>query len=47
MNITGVDFAYISTTNIDRAVDSYGNVLGLEESARYGQMPCVGSRPAR
>lgn len=41
MNITGVDFAFIPTTDIDRAVDFYGNVLGLEESARYGQMPGV------
>jgi catechol 2,3-dioxygenase-like lactoylglutathione lyase family enzyme len=41
MNITGVDFAYIPTTDIDRAVDFYGNVLGLPESARYGQMPGV------
>ena len=41
MNVTGVDFAYIPTTDIDRAVDFYGNVLGLEESARYGQMPGV------
>jgi predicted enzyme related to lactoylglutathione lyase len=41
MNITGVDFAYVPTTDIDRAVDFYGNVLGLEESARYGQMPGV------
>jgi predicted enzyme related to lactoylglutathione lyase len=41
MNITGVDFAYIPTTDIERAVDFYGNVLGLEESARYGRMPGV------
>ena len=41
MNITGVDFAYVPTTDLDRAVDFYGNVLGLEESARYGQMPGV------
>jgi catechol 2,3-dioxygenase-like lactoylglutathione lyase family enzyme len=41
MNITGVDFAYIPTTDIDRAVDFYGNVLGLPESARYGRMPGV------
>ena len=41
MNITGVDFAYVPTTDIDRAVDFYGNVLGLEESARYGRMPGV------
>jgi catechol 2,3-dioxygenase-like lactoylglutathione lyase family enzyme len=41
MKITGVDFAYIPTTDFDRAVDFYGNVLGLEESARYGQHPGV------
>ena len=41
MNITGVDFAYVPTTDIERAVDFYGNVLGLPESARYGQMPGV------
>ena len=41
MNVTGVDFAYVPTTDIDRAVDFYGNVLGLPESARYGQMPGV------
>jgi predicted enzyme related to lactoylglutathione lyase len=41
MNITGVDFAYVPTTDIERAVDFYGNVLGLTESARYGQMPGV------
>jgi predicted enzyme related to lactoylglutathione lyase len=41
MHVTGVDFAYIPTTDIDRAVDFYGNVLGLPESARYGKMPGV------
>jgi predicted enzyme related to lactoylglutathione lyase len=41
MNITGVDFAYIPTTDIDRAVAFYGTTLGLPESARYGQMPGV------
>ena len=41
MNITGVDFAYIPTTDIDRAVEFYGTTLGLPESARYGQMPGV------
>jgi predicted enzyme related to lactoylglutathione lyase len=41
MNVTGVDFAYIPTIDIDRAVEFYGNVLGLPESARYGQMPGV------
>ena len=41
MHITGVDFAYIPTTDIDRAVEFYGTTLGLPESARYGQMPGV------
>jgi len=37
--IRGVDFAYVGTQDFDRAVDFYGNVLGLPESARYGRMP--------
>jgi catechol 2,3-dioxygenase-like lactoylglutathione lyase family enzyme len=41
VNITGVDFAYVPTTDIDRAVEFYGTTLGLPESARYGQMPGV------
>jgi predicted enzyme related to lactoylglutathione lyase len=41
MNVTGVDFAYIPTTDIERAVEFYGTTLGLPESARYGQMPGV------
>jgi predicted enzyme related to lactoylglutathione lyase len=41
MNVTGVDFAYIPTTDFERAVEFYGTTLGLPESARYGQMPGV------
>jgi predicted enzyme related to lactoylglutathione lyase len=37
--IRGVDFVYVGTQDFDRAVDFYGNVLGLPESARYGRMP--------
>lgn len=37
--VTGVDFAYVQTQDIDRACGFYGGVLGLRESARYGQMP--------
>ena len=37
--IGGVDFVYVATQDFDRAVDFYGNVLGLPESARYGRMP--------
>jgi len=39
--VTGVDFVTLPTKDFDRAVDFYGNVLGLRESARYGKMPGV------
>jgi predicted enzyme related to lactoylglutathione lyase len=39
--ITGVDFVHVATRDIDRAVEFYGTVLGLPESARYGSMPGV------
>jgi catechol 2,3-dioxygenase-like lactoylglutathione lyase family enzyme len=39
--ISGVDFVSVATRDIDRAVDFYGGVLGLPESARYGRMPGV------
>ena len=39
--ITGVDFVTLPTEDFERAVEFYGNVLGLEESARYGKMPGV------
>ena len=37
--VTGVDFVVVPTQDFDRAVEFYGNVLGLPCSARYGQMP--------
>jgi catechol 2,3-dioxygenase-like lactoylglutathione lyase family enzyme len=37
--VTGVDFTIIPTTDIDRAVDFYENVLGLERSKQWGDMP--------
>jgi predicted enzyme related to lactoylglutathione lyase len=40
--VTGVDFVSIPTRDIDRAMDFYGNVLGLERSSvwqRPGQEP--------
>jgi uncharacterized protein YndB with AHSA1/START domain/predicted enzyme related to lactoylglutathione lyase len=43
--VTGVDFVSIPTRDIDRAMDFYGNVLGLERSSvwqRPGQ-PAVGA----
>jgi predicted enzyme related to lactoylglutathione lyase len=39
MNITGVDFAVVPTRDFERAVEFYGEVLGLEKSARYGRHP--------
>jgi catechol 2,3-dioxygenase-like lactoylglutathione lyase family enzyme len=37
--ITGVDFITVSTKDFDKARDFYANVLGLEESKRWGSMP--------
>ena len=37
--VKGVDFVTVATKDFDAAVDFYGNVLGLPNSARYGQMP--------
>jgi catechol 2,3-dioxygenase-like lactoylglutathione lyase family enzyme len=39
--ITGTDFITVSTQDIDRAVDFYGEVLGLPELKRWGNMPGV------
>jgi catechol 2,3-dioxygenase-like lactoylglutathione lyase family enzyme len=41
MKITGTDFVTLASSDIDRSVEFYGTVLGLPESARYGQMPGV------
>ena len=37
--VTGVDFVMISTSDIDRARHFYGEVLGLEASKQWGEMP--------
>jgi len=39
--ITGTDFITVATKDIDGAVEFYGNVLGLTESKRWGDMPGV------
>jgi catechol 2,3-dioxygenase-like lactoylglutathione lyase family enzyme len=39
--VTGTDFVTVATKDIDAAVEFYGTVLGLPESARWGQMPAV------
>jgi predicted enzyme related to lactoylglutathione lyase len=40
-NITGVDFVYIHTQDIEKAEAFYGGTLGLPVLKRYGQMPGV------
>ena len=37
--ITGTDFITVSTKDIDAAVKFYGEVLGLVQSKRWGDMP--------
>jgi catechol 2,3-dioxygenase-like lactoylglutathione lyase family enzyme len=39
--ITGTDFITVSTKDFDSAVEFYGNVLGLPESKRWGDMPAA------
>ena len=39
--ITGTDFITISTKDFDKAVDFYGQTLGLPELKRWGSMPAV------
>ncbi len=39
--ITGTDFITVSTQDFDTAVGFYGDVLGLPESKRWGEMPAV------
>ena len=39
MNITGVDFITVPTQDFDRAQEFYGDVLGLEKSKQWGDMP--------
>jgi predicted enzyme related to lactoylglutathione lyase len=37
--VTGVDFVIVPTRDFTAAVDFYENVLGLEKSKRWGDMP--------
>ena len=39
MNISGVDFITVPTQDYDKADEFYGDVLGLERSKRWGDMP--------
>jgi predicted enzyme related to lactoylglutathione lyase len=37
--VTGVDFIAVPTRDFEKAEEFYGNVLGLERSKRWGDMP--------
>jgi catechol 2,3-dioxygenase-like lactoylglutathione lyase family enzyme len=39
--ITGTDFITISTRDLDTAIPFYRDVLGLEESKRWGNRPAI------
>ena len=39
MNVTGVDFIAMPTQDFERADAFYADVLGLERSKRWGEMP--------
>jgi catechol 2,3-dioxygenase-like lactoylglutathione lyase family enzyme len=39
MNVTGVDFICVPTRDYEQASEFYADVLGLERSKRWGNMP--------
>jgi predicted enzyme related to lactoylglutathione lyase len=39
MDVTGVDFVLVPTRDFERAKQFYGDVLGLERSKQWGEMP--------
>ena len=39
VNVTGTDFLFLPTRDFAAAADFYENVLGLERSVSYGQVP--------
>jgi predicted enzyme related to lactoylglutathione lyase len=39
VNVTGVDFVCVGTTDFERAERFYGETLGLERSKQWGKMP--------
>lgn len=41
MNVTGVDFIALPTEDFDQARAFYRDVLGLEESKQWGDMPGI------
>jgi len=41
MNVTGVDFVTVPTEDFEKARAFYGDVLGLEKSKQWGDMPAM------
>ena len=41
MNVTGVDFVTVPIQDFERSKQFYGEVLGLEESKQWGEMPAM------
>jgi predicted enzyme related to lactoylglutathione lyase len=41
LNVTGVDFICVPTQDFEKATDFYENVLGLERSIQWGEMPAA------
>ena len=39
MNVTGVDFIALPTRDFEKSSEFYGDVLGLERSKQWGDMP--------
>jgi predicted enzyme related to lactoylglutathione lyase len=39
MNITGTDFICVPTRDFEKAGEFYGDVLGLERSKQWGELP--------
>jgi catechol 2,3-dioxygenase-like lactoylglutathione lyase family enzyme len=39
MNVTGVDFIAVPTSDIEKSREFYGDILGLEPSKQWGNMP--------
>src|SRR3954451_15564369 len=39
MNVTGVDFIAVPTRDVEKSIAFYEDVLGLERSKRWGDMP--------
>src|SRR3954463_12416667 len=39
MNVTGVDFIAVPTRDVEKAMTFYEDVLGLERSKQWGNMP--------